>query len=98
MKTYSASTGSYTETPFQWQKLEMTQNRLLSGGHPILDFDAADNCRLYIATMTEMNLQENINSIAIDKFIEHYVVVFDSTSKQDAIGNCQYPELVEEPH
>ena len=33
-------------------------------------------------------------SIPIDKFKDHYVVVFDLTSMQDAAENSPYPELV----
>ena len=44
-----------------------------------------------------MNTQDDIPSIAIDKFIDHYVLVIDLTSIQDAIENCHYQELVGEP-
>ena len=35
--------------------------------------------------------------IPIDNFKDHYVLVFDLTSMQDATKNCHYPELVGEP-
>ena len=44
-----------------------------------------------------MNFQDDITSIPIDNFKNHYVLVFDLTSTQDATENCHYPELVEEP-
>ena len=44
-----------------------------------------------------MNFQDDIPSIPIDKFKNHYVLVFDLTSMQDATENCHYPELVGEP-
>ena len=44
-----------------------------------------------------MNFQDDIPSIPIDNFIDHYVLVFDLTSMQDATENCQYLELVGEP-
>ena len=43
-----------------------------------------------------MNFQDVIPSIPIDKFKDHYVLVFDLTPTQDATENCLYPELVEE--
>ena len=49
--TNSAFTGSYTENPFWYQQFEFRQIRILRGGHPNVDFDAADNCRLYVTTM-----------------------------------------------
>ena len=44
-----------------------------------------------------MNFQDDIPSIPIDGFKDHYVLVFDLTSMQDATEKCHYPELVGEP-
>ena len=97
MNTNSAFTGSYTENPFWYQQFELRQIRILGQGQPIVDFDTADNCRLYVTTMKAMNFQDDIPSIPIDNFKDHYVLVFDLTSMQDATENCHYPELVGEP-
>ena len=97
MNTNSAFTGSYTENPFWYQQFGLRQIRILRGGQPIVDFDAADNCYLYVTTMKAMIFQDDIPSIAIDNFKDHYVLVFDLTSMQDATENCHYPELVGEP-
>ena len=97
MNTISAFTGSYTENPFWNQQFELRQIRILIGGQPNVNFDAADNCRLYVTTMKAMNFQDDIPSIPIDNFKDHYVLVFDMTSMQDATENCHYPELVGEP-
>ena len=97
MNTNSAFTGSYTENPFGYQQFDLWQIRILRGGQSIVDFDAADNCRLYVTTMKAMNFQDDIPSVPIDNFKDHYVLVFDLTSMQDATENCQYPELVGEP-
>ena len=42
-----------------------------------------------------MNFQDDFPSIPIDDFKDHYVLVFDLTSRQDAAENCHYPELVQ---
>ena len=97
MNTNSAFTGSYTENPFWYQQFDLRQSRLLRGGQPIVDLDAADNCRLYVTTKKAMNFQDDIPSIPIDNLKDHYVLVFDLTSMQDATENCRYPELVGEP-
>ena len=47
--------------------------------------------------MKAMNFQDDIPSIPIDDFKDHYVLVFDLTSMQDATETCHYPELVGEP-
>ena len=41
-----------------------------------------------------MNFQEDIPSIPADNFKDHYVLVFDLTSMQDATEHCHYPELI----
>ena len=97
MITNSAFTGSYTENPFWYQQFELRQNRKLSRGQPIVDFDAADKCRFYVFTMKVMNFQDDIPAIPIDNFKDHYELVFDLTSMQDATENFHYPELVGEP-
>ena len=88
MITKSAFTESYTENPFWYQHFDLKQIRILRGGQPTVDFDAADNCRLYVTTMKAKNFQYDIRSIPIDNFKDHYVLVFDLTSMQDATENC----------
>ena len=75
MNTNSAFTGSYTENAFWYQPFDVRQIRILRGGQPIVDFDAADNCRLYVMKMKAMNFQDDIPSFLFDNFNEHYVSV-----------------------
>ena len=97
MNTNSAFNGSFTENPFWYQQFDLPQIRILRGRQRIVDFDTADNCRLYVTTMNAMNFQDDIPSIPIDDFKDHYVLVCDLTSMQDATENCHYPEVVGEP-
>ena len=97
MNTNSASHGSFTKNPFWYQQFDPGQFKIPREGQPIADFDTADNCRLYVTTMKAMNFQDDIPSIPIDDFKDHYVLVSDLTSMQDATENCHYPELVGEP-
>ena len=97
MKENSAFTGSYTENPFWYQHFDLRQIRILRGGQPIVDFDAGDNCRFYVTLMKAINFQDDIPSIPNDNFEDHYVLVFDLTSKRDATKNCHSLELVGEP-
>ena len=90
-------TGLYTENPFWYQQFNIRQNRKLTGGQPVVDFDAANNCRLHVTTMKAMNFQDDIPSIADYNFRDNYVLVFDMTSIHNATENCHYPELVGEP-
>ena len=97
MKTNSAFTGPHTENPFWYQQLDLRQIRTLRGGQPIVDFDADDNCRIYVTTEKTMNFQDDMPLIPLDNIKDHYVLVFDMTSMQDANETCHYPEPVGEP-
>ena len=90
-------TGSNTENPFWYQQFDLREFRILRGGQPIVDFDEADNCCLYITTWKAMNFQVDIPSIPISIFEGHNVLVFDLTSMQDATENCHCRDLVGEP-
>ena len=63
----------------------------------MLDFDAADNCRLFAATIKSKNLQEVVPSFPNEKFIKHFVLVLDLTSMLDGIEICHNLELVGKP-
>ena len=43
--------------------------------------------------MKAMTFQDDIPSIPCDNFKNHYVLVFDMTSMQDATEHCHYPKL-----
>ena len=47
--------------------------------------------------MKAMNFQHDIPSIPVGIFEDHYVLVFDLTSMQDATQHCHYQELIGEP-
>ena len=97
MNTNSAFTGSFTENPYWYQQFGLRHIRILRGGQSVVDYDTSDNCRLYVTTMRAMNFHDDLPSIPIDNFKDHYVFVFDLTSMQDATEHCHYPELIGEP-
>ena len=97
MSTNSAFTGSDTENPFWYQQFDRRQIKILRGGQPIVDFDAVDECCLYVTIMIAMNFQDDIPSIPFDNIKNDYVIESDLTSMQDATENCHCPELVGEP-
>ena len=97
IRANSLFTGSCTENPFWSQQIDLRQIRILRRGQPIVDFDNADNCRLYVTKMKVMNFRDDISSITNDNFNDHFLLVFDLTSMQDATEICHYPELVGEP-
>ena len=58
--TNSASTELYTGNPFWYQQFDLRQTRKVTRGEPIVDFAAAEICRLYVTTMKAMNFQSDI--------------------------------------
>ena len=97
MNTNSAFTQSHIENPFWYQQFDLWQIRTIKAGQQIVNFDAADNCRLYVSTMKAMNYRDDIPSTPIDNFKDHHLLVFDLISMQDATESSHYPELVGEP-
>ena len=97
MNSNSAFTGSFAENPFWSQQFKLRDMRILRGGQPIVHHDTTDNCHLYVTTMKAMNFQDDILSIPVDYFKDHYVIVFDLTSMQDATEHFHHPELIGEP-
>ena len=97
MNLNSAFTGSFAENPFRYQQFNLRDIRILRGAQPIVHHDTTDNCRLYVTTMKAMNFQDEIPSIPVDNFKDHYVLDFDLTSMKDATEHCHYPEIFREP-
>ena len=97
INTNSAFTVSFTEKHFWYQQFDFRQVRILRRGQLGVDFDTANNCRLYLTTMNAMSFEDDIPSIPIDDFKDHYALVFELTSMQDVAENCHYPVLVGEP-
>ena len=97
MNSNFALTGSFAENPFWCQQFILRDIMILREGQPIKHQDTTDNCHLYVTTMKVMNFEEDVPSIPIDNFKDHYVLVFDLISMQKATEHCHYPELVGKP-
>ena len=57
MNTNSAFTGSSTKKSFWYQQFDLRQFRILRGGRPIVGFDTADSCRLYVLPWKQWTLR-----------------------------------------
>ena len=75
---------------------KLRQNRILKASQPDVDFDAVDNYCLHVTTRKAMISQEDILSVLIYNFKDHFLLVFDISSIRDATENGHYPELVGE--
>ena len=97
LNTNSEFTGSYTKNTFWYQHFDLRQIRILGGDQPTVDFDAVDDCRVYVTVMKAMNSQDDIPSIPMDNFKYFSVLMFDLTSRQNDTEKYYYPELMREP-
>ena len=65
MNSISASTGLYIENPVWYKQFYRRQAIILTEGRAVVNFDAADNCFLYVTATKAMNTQDDIPSIVI---------------------------------
>ena len=66
MNTKSPFTESYIESPFWYQKFNLSQIRILRGGQATVDFDAIDKCRFCLKIMKAMNFQVISSQIQLE--------------------------------
>ena len=97
MNSNSAFAGYFAENPFRYEQFDLRDIRILRGEQPVVHHNTTDNCRLYVTTMKAMNFTDDTPSFPVDNFKDHYVLVFDLSSIQDATEHCHYPELLGEP-
>ena len=83
MDTNSAVAGSFHENPFNYQQFHLRELRIIRGGIAIKSLDT-NSCRPYASTRKAMQFNEDILSLPMAGFQNHYTVVFDLTSLQDA--------------
>ena len=93
MNTNSAVAGSFYENPFNYQQFHLRELRIIRGGRAITSLDTTSPCRPYVTTMKAMQLNENFPALPMEVFQNHYILVFDLTSLQDAAEHLHYPEL-----
>ena len=84
MNTNSAFTGHFQENPFHYQKFGLRELRVVRGGRAIASVDTTNDCRAYVTTMKAMNFNGEIPALTNNLFQNHYMLVFDFTSLQDA--------------
>ena len=82
MKTISALTVPYAENPLWYHQFDLRQIRILRQGQPIVDIDAAVNCRLFVTTMKAMNFQDDIPQFSlINSKTTNYLCLIDHNAK-----------------
>ena len=93
MNTISAVAGSFLKNPFNYRQFHLRERRIIRGGRAILSLDTTSPCRHYVTTMKAMQFNEDFPALPMEDFQNHYNLVFDFTSLQDAAELLHYPEL-----
>ena len=93
----SAFTCSFAENVYWYQQFNLRDIRILRGGQPIFHHVTTDSCCSYVTTRKAVNFQDDIPSIPVDNFQDHYLLVLDLTSMRDATEHSHYPEIIGEP-
>ena len=89
--------GNNTVNPFNYQKLGLREikvfrNGFATAGSPM---SAIDNKRLYYNSMSALAYVENGHGILLSEFSNHFIMVFDLTSTQEATLDFIHPELTD---
>ena len=93
MNTNSAAAGSFREIFFNYEQFHLRELRIIRGGRAIISLDTTSPCRPYVTTMKALQFNEDFPALLMEDFQNHYIVVFDLTSLQDAAEHLHYPEL-----
>ena len=93
MNTSLAVAGSFYESPFNYQKFHLRELRIIRGGTAIISLDTTSPCRPYSRTMEATQFNEDFPALPMENFQNHYILVLDLTSLQDAAKQLHFPEL-----
>ena len=92
INTISAVARSFYKNPFNYEQFHLRELRIIRGGRTIISLETS-LCRPYVTTMKAMQFNEDYPSLPMEDFQNHYILVFDVTSLQDAAEQLHYPEL-----
>ena len=93
MNTNSTVAGPFHENLFSYQQFLLRELRAIRGGGEIVSLDTNSSCRPYVTTMKAIQFKEDFPAFPIEDFRNHYILVFDLTSLQDAVERLHYPKL-----
>ena len=95
MATNEAFVGNNQLNPFHYQKFNLDQISIYRNGLPIADspISTADNKRLYFNSLSDLAYIDNGHGISLQEYTNHFVMVFDLTSTQQASHDFIHPEL-----
>ena len=93
MNTNSAVAGSFHGNLFNNQQFHLRELRIIWGGRAIISLDTTSPCQPYVTTMKAMQFNKDFPALPMEDFQNHYILVFDLNSLQDAAEHLHYSEL-----
>ena len=95
MTTNAAFLGSKALNPFHFRKFDLTSITVYRNGYPIAGtpLQTDDDKKLYLNSLEALAFGQHGHGIPYNKFGDHYFLVFDLTSTQQASHDYLYPEL-----
>ena len=95
MATNESFVGNHRQNPFHYQKFNLDQISIYRNGLPIADspISTANIKRLYFNTLSDLAYIDNGHGISLEDYPNHFVMVFDLTSTQQASHDFIHPEL-----
>ena len=93
MNTNSAVTGFFHKNLFSYQQFHLRELRIIWGERAIVSLDITSLFLPYVTTKKAMQFNENFPALHMEDFQNHYILVFDLTSLQDAAQQLHCPKL-----
>lgn len=94
MNTNSAFTGSYGENPFHYQRFNLGEIKIIRNNQTVVQMKTNEMAQAYVTTMKAMKFNDETPCIPFEDFQDHFILVFDLTSLQDAGDQIYYPETI----
>ena len=87
--------GTNTLNPFSFRMFDLNEIIIYRNGYATAGTPTSttDNKQLYYNSMAALAYVENGHGISLTDFPEHYIMVFDLTSTQEATHDFIHPEL-----
>ena len=95
LNTNEAFLGNNRQNPFNFRKFDLEQIYIYRNGLPVADspISTSDDKRLYFNTISDLAYIDNGHGISLTEYPNHFIMVFDLTSTQQASHDFVHPEL-----
>lgn len=95
MITNQAFLGAKRSNPFHFQKFNLDSIIVYRNGYPVAGtpLQTEDDKKLYLNSLEALAFENGGHGIPLADYTNHYIIVFDLTSTQQASHDYLYPEL-----